>query len=654
MGGTGWRFWTLGVCLACSAAACGDNSQKRFQVDPGTGGGAGAGSGGSGGNTRLTQTPLPLPASQLAPGSWCEFDGWCWYNPQPSGNSLHGVAGAGKTDLWMGGGSSAFGPSNLLHFSGGRWSIVPSPLNFTESIWASSSTDVWFAGDLPVTTPGAKTGALVHWDGTSMAVSSGFPADIMFSVWGSGPNDVYAGGTDFVQDLDIAAHWDGHAWTEIPQVTQPHNSGVTLVTGTGPNDVWIGGSQSTFHFDGKTWARVPQLEGAIILSLAAAAPGDLWLIARNVDGSVAVEHLDPSGTLTVSLPQPTNPFAEFSALAAVSSQDIWVVGGAFANGQGAGFVSHFDGRTWTRGPDTTGGLDNVASAPGIGVFAVGSNGEMDRLVSTPSLAFTELRSGSGQDLFGVFGDAPTDMWAAGNAGTVVHYDGHATSTVPGATSANLRDLWGTGPGDIWAVGDAGTVVHFDGHAFTPVSAGTTVDLKAVFTAQPDDVWIGGDGGTLLHGGGAGFSPVAVSGLVPGTTVYDLHGIAANDLWLSGGGSVGSPVSEGFVAHFDGAAWSPVEVLTVPSFNISQTVYRIWELAPNDVWANIGQLSLRGGGPKVFWHFDGSTWTSEVIDPAMPAMPDPFVFPNGIDASFVFGPHDRWRADFGGMLQRNTN
>ena len=93
MGGTGWRFWTLGVCLACSAAACGDNSQKRFQVDPGTGGGAGAGSGGSGGNTRLTQTPLPLPASQLAPGSWCEFDGWCWYNPQPSGNSLHGVAG---------------------------------------------------------------------------------------------------------------------------------------------------------------------------------------------------------------------------------------------------------------------------------------------------------------------------------------------------------------------------------------------------------------------------------------------------------------------------------------------------------------------------------------------------------------------------------
>jgi hypothetical protein len=645
------------VCLACSAAACGDNSQKRFQVDPGAGGATGAGSGGSGGNTRLTQTPLPLPAAQLGPGSWCESDGWCWYNPLPSGNFLHGVAGAGKTDLWMGGGSFALGPSNLLHFSGGRWSIVPSPLTFTEAIWASSSTDVWFAGDLPVTTPAAKTGALVHWDGTSMAVSNGFPADIMFSVWGSGPNDVYAGGTDFVHDLDIAAHWDGHAWTEIPQVTQPHNSGVTLVSGTGPNDVWIGGSQSTFHFDGKAWSRVPELEGAIILSLAAAAPGDLWLLARNLDGSVAVEHLDASG-LTVSLPQPSigtgSTIGEtFNALAAVSSQDIWLVGGFFdqSANHGGGFVSHFDGRAWTRAPDVPTNLENVASAPGIGVFAVGSNGEMARLVSTPSLATTELRTGTDQSLFGVFGDAPTDMWAVGDLGTVVHFDGNATSTLPTPTSALLRDVWGTGPSDIWAVGDAGTVVHFDGHAFSPVSVGTTAGLRAVFTARPNDVWIGGDSGTLLHGDGTGFSPVTVPGMDPTSAIHDLHGIAADDVWLSGG-SVFPSGHLGFVAHFDGHAWSPVDVLTVPGF-FSQTVERIWELAANDVWATVGQLELRGGGPKVFWHFDGTAWTASIIDPTMPSMPDPFMFPNGIDASFVFGPHDRWIANFGGLLQRNT-
>jgi hypothetical protein len=420
----------------------------------------------------------------------------------------------------------------------------------------------------------------------------------------------------------------------------------------------VAGSQSTFHFDGTTWSPVPALDGVVVQALAAAAPGELWVIVRNLDGSVAVERLDPSG-LTVSLPQPflgpgTTIAETFSALAAVSSQDIWLVGGFFDQntGRSGGLVRHFDGRTWPRAPDAVVGLEKVASAPGLGVFAVGVSGEMVRLVSSPSLAVTELGSGPKQSLAGVFGNTPTDMWAVGDVGTVVHYDGQATTAVPGGTSARLQDVWGTGPSDIWAVGSAGTVVHFDGHAFTTVAVGTTVDLDAVFTARPNDVWVGGASGTLLHGDGTSFSPVTVPGLDPTTAILDLHGIAADDIWLCGGQS---PVNQqlGYVAHFDGHAWSPVDVLTVPGF-FSQSVERIWELAPNDVWATIGQLELRGGGPKVFWHFDGTTWTASIIDQLMPSMPDPFMFPNGIDPSFVFGPHERWIANSGGGLQRNTN
>jgi hypothetical protein len=287
------------------------------------------------------------------------------------------------------------------------------------------------------------------------------------------------------------------------------------------------------------------------------------------------------------------------------------------------------------------------------VFAVGVNGEMVRLASKPALASTELRTGTDQTLWGVFGNTPTDMWAVGDAGTAWHYDGTTVAAVPTTTSVSLKDVWGSGPNDIWAVGDAGTVVHFDGQAFATVPVGTTADLKAVFTAQPNDVWIAGDGGTLLHGVGGSFSPAVVPGLGPGTTVFDLHGISPKDVWLSGGASLGLP-QQGFVAHFDGQAWSPVEVLTVPGFNLSQSVLRIWELAPNDVWATLGQLSLRGGGPRAFWHFDGTAWTSELIDPSMPASADPFVFPNNDRPSFVFGPHDRWRVDFGGRFQRSTN
>ena len=374
------------------------------------------------------------------------------------------------------------------------------------------------------------------------------------------------------------------------------------------------------------------------------------MVARNLDGSVAVDHLDASG-LTVSLPQPATGEI-FNAIGAVASGDIWLVGSSFDVGanHGGGFVSHFDGQAWHRAPDVPTALNHVTSTP-LGVFAVGNSGEIVRLVSTPALAFTELRSGTDQTLSGVFGNAPTDMWAVGDAGTAVHYDGQKTTVLAAGTTANLSDVWGTGPNDIWAVGQAGTVVHYDGHSFTRVSVPTTVDLKAVFTARANDVWIGGDAATLLHGNGTTFSPVSVPGIDPSSSIRDLHGIAADDLWLAGGATFPSQ-HEGYVAHYDGHAWSPVEVLTFPGF-FSQTIERVWQLAANDVWATVGQLELRGGGPKAFWHFDGTSWTSLLVDQTQPTAPVPYVFPNFDRPSFVFGPHDRWRADFGGLFQRST-
>jgi len=55
------------------------------------------------------------------------------------------------------------------------------------------------------------------------------------------------------------------------------------------------------------------------------------------------------------------------------------------------------------------------------------------------------------------------------------------------------------------------------------------------------------------------------------------------------------------------------------------------------------------------HFDGSAWTQLLLDLTGQPQPEPpFVFPNRDRPGFVFGPHDRWLADFFGTWQRNTN
>src|SRR4030095_11274727 len=74
----------------------------------------------------------------------------------------------------------------------------------------------------------------------------GFPAGETFDdVWGSGPNDVYAGGKRVY-------HFDGASWTLMADLTSPDR-----IWGTGPNDVWmLNGSEWVTHkrADGK-WVK---------------------------------------------------------------------------------------------------------------------------------------------------------------------------------------------------------------------------------------------------------------------------------------------------------------------------------------------------------------------------------------------------------------
>ena len=217
----------VGVLLACFAGACGDDHRARPDGSPhGMGGrpdshdaGAGGGRRRGGQAGRGSPTPLPPPSAHLGPGSVCESDGWCWYNPLPSGTWWQTVAGAGRTDLWIGGNSSA-----VLHFDGGRWTTLSSPLSTILGVWAASENDVWFGGMIGDTTPGQYFAAgIAHWDGVSMTLTAQFAGDIINDMWGSGPNDVYAAGGGAT-----TWHWDGSAWTALPGVpggTTDHRDG---------------------------------------------------------------------------------------------------------------------------------------------------------------------------------------------------------------------------------------------------------------------------------------------------------------------------------------------------------------------------------------------------------------------------------------------
>jgi hypothetical protein len=626
-----WRPVSLAVALIASCAGgCGDERQSRLGVasrgegHPPDSPGAGTGGSAAGGGAGRSGSPgaLRSPGASFAPGSVCEPTGWCWYNPLPSGASWSGIAGAGRTDLWIGG-PGAY----ALHFDGGRWSLVSTPI-IVQGIWGASENDVWFSG---YRSGFDDSSAVAHWDGAALTVHSTFGFGVMDDVWGSGANDVYAVGFHTLQ------HWDGAAWTTVPEV-----AGGRSISGSGPNDVWVAGFAGLFHFDGASWTRFPEIDSPNAVTVAAA--GDAWTFTF-LQGIHTVYHFD--GASWQQSIQITDDRTFLSDIHAASSRDVWLVGYEFTDRGAVGYLNHFDGTRWTRGPQAPTMMFRAESAPGFGTIAVGGDGGILRLTPGQAPGFVDLRSGPATRLTGTFGTAPTDMWAVGDEGTVLHYDGQTVASVPAGTTAHLTDVWGTGPSDVWAVGHGGTIVHYDGRAFAPIVSGTSTNLNAVFAVRPDDVWIGGDAGTLLHWDGTSVSAVVLPGADAESPIRDIHGLGSDDIWLSGG-RISSDFTfvTAFTSHFNGTAWSSIETRT-SSFG-TDAVPRIWELAPNDVWAATDR-TLSGGIP-IYWHFDGTAWSEVVARPSAAT----FMLPNQDGGSFVFGANDRWIVGAMGLWQRNTN
>jgi hypothetical protein len=91
---------------------------------------------------------------------------------------------------------------------------------------------------------------------------------------------------------------------------------------------------------------------------------------------------------------------------------------------------------------------------------------------------------------------------------------------------------------------------------SPAGIGADVSYFKVWgpTASQPQVWIVGDRGVVLRDDGGGLALVAA----PDAERYvTINGCGSNDIYVVGGGAIGAAV------HFDGAAWSALDLVDVP-------------------------------------------------------------------------------------------
>jgi hypothetical protein len=206
--------------------------------------------------------------------------------------------------------------------------------------------------------------------------------------------------------------------------------------------------------------------------------------------------------------------------------------------------------------------------------------------------WTAMASGTSYHLYGDWGTSVNDVFAVGDHGTILHYNGAAWSAMPTGSTDIFFAVWGSSSTDVFAVGwgaAGASIFHYDGNSWSPMAHPVADILYAVWGSSSTDVFAVGRTGTIMHYNGAAWSV-----MTSGTTeaLWGIWGFSGSDVFVSG--------LDQYILHFDGSTWSTI----ASNFGSGVAYYGIWGSSHNDIFAVNSLASIA--------HFDGNTWSSMVV------------------------------------------
>jgi hypothetical protein len=165
------------------------------------------------------------------------FDGSAWSSVVSEGSGVLGIWTSGSDDTWI-----VTGGHTVVHDDGQALTTVTGAPATTTFVSGSSPSDVWFA-----TTESDLSTIFVRWTGTAFETAGQVNRRVT-SLAVVAPRNIFA-----TTDDRHVVHYDGTSFTETP-IDATHS--LSLVGGTGPDDVFVGGTRELFHFDGTSWTPV--------------------------------------------------------------------------------------------------------------------------------------------------------------------------------------------------------------------------------------------------------------------------------------------------------------------------------------------------------------------------------------------------------------
>jgi cysteine-rich repeat protein len=472
-----------------------------------------------------------------------------------------------------------------------------------DALWSTSQSCLDFGYDVgvltcsPFCTPSFARCEQLGFQTMQLSNVSAF----LYDVWGLGPNDVFAFGQNNI------LHYDGVTWssTNIDGVDSSGSDLLDFLDGWGAssNDVFtVGYTGLIAHYDGSSWTDMQSGVETTLESVWGAAANDVFAVGY--PGTIL--HFDGTAWTQQTAPDPEREYAS-----------VWGTSGDNVFAAHATGIDHFDGTRWRALASPSGRFDGIWGSGPSDIFAVGEAGNV--VYFDGATWSTMDQTATTADLFSVSGNGPSDVYASGDRGTIIHYDGAHWAPVSTPTGQAIPSVWSAAANDVFAITSL-DILHFgqSGPTLHDMPAGTSEALLAVWITAPDDVTAVGAGGAIVHYDGTAWTQQAS---LADEDFSGVWGADATHKWATG-------FRYGAMYQFDGTNWSETAIPT------NTPLTAIWGRSATDVYA-VGEQG-------VILHFDGTSWTVE---------------DSGTEASFssLWGYDDGtvYAGSFGGVLLRRS-
>ena len=448
--------------------------------------------------------------------------------------------------------------------TGASWRYLPPKVqgNTLRAIWGKSADAIWACG---------AHGALVHWNGDSWRQLKTPLRVNLYTVWARDAEHVWVGG-----DNGLIMHWDGRKWWRPDREVIHEACEVKSIVGD-DSGVWalfrdrdaMWPDYRLARYDGKDWHRREShphksLERLLVDERSRLHALDLTALYRVTDDDVQLV----SGLAAVYRPDHRHTRSRRDRVSAARWQ--------------------------------SGQLDLLGS---FGLRVRIGRGRpicLDRGTDCPSDLLRDEPRKNPREFGGGFVAPTGEAWLVG--ADIRYHDGTPCSD-PGATGwrsvyhseHQLHAVWGPTADCIWAVGENGTIVHWDGRRWHDNNQTPRITLAAAMVLDDQRMALLGhrmraDPWTALVRRGERW-PVTEQGDgwlgftgEPWSRVA-VHVVSPDLVWLDGGTKVG---------RWDGREWR-IWREREPAIHDSL----IWACAPDDAWRVVSHEDVE--------HWNGHSW-----------------------------------------------